>query len=263
MATADLITSFLSNEMSPDQEREFLLSVAASDSMRLELKSHVMLDRILDTQAREATVPGTVRNLILAEAGITTVADGRSGSSSPALRGSGSFMSRITRGALVIALAATGFAAGYFTGDEAAQPATTSSAFHSVPTVSDRPVPITPVPLEGMAAGAVRAVAAVTSPVMSTSSQQSPSQQSPRLETSRQPMHTAAASGRSIDANATQSHASTAEQSRSVPTTDVTPTTTTPPAEASSPRVDPSASVHLTKRHPNEVDRSKADGPNN
>ena len=56
MNTADLITSFFNNEMSPDQERQFLLSVASSDSLRLGLKSHVMLDKILQEQSNQSRV---------------------------------------------------------------------------------------------------------------------------------------------------------------------------------------------------------------
>jgi hypothetical protein len=120
MATADLITSFLNNEMHPDQEREFLLSVAASDSMRLELKSHVMLDRILDSQARRAMVSSDVRSLIFAEAGLVTAEhDGRLPVAGvPVATSSSTFFSRLTRGVLVLVLAATGFAAGYFMGAE-------------------------------------------------------------------------------------------------------------------------------------------------
>jgi hypothetical protein len=79
MATADLITSFLSNEMSPEREREFLLSVAASDTLRLELKSHMLLDRILLGQAQRARVPDGVRATIFAAAGVGTAAATTSG----------------------------------------------------------------------------------------------------------------------------------------------------------------------------------------
>src|SRR6188768_2079197 len=72
MATADLITAFLSNEMSPDRERQFLLSVAASDSLRLELKSHLMIDRMMGERVQSAHVPDAVRMTIFAQAGIAT-----------------------------------------------------------------------------------------------------------------------------------------------------------------------------------------------
>ena len=68
MNSADLITSFFNNELSPDQERQFLLSVASSDSMRLGLKSHVMLDRILQEENQETAIAPTTRRMILREA---------------------------------------------------------------------------------------------------------------------------------------------------------------------------------------------------
>lgn len=74
MNTADLITAFFNNEMSPDQERQFLLSVASSDSMRLGLKSHVMLDKLLQEQADLTTVPPMVRTTILREAAVIAAA---------------------------------------------------------------------------------------------------------------------------------------------------------------------------------------------
>lgn len=70
MNTADLITSFFNNEMSPDQERQFLLSVASSDSLRLGLKSHVMLDKILHEQSSQSRVPVEVRMNILKQAAV-------------------------------------------------------------------------------------------------------------------------------------------------------------------------------------------------
>jgi hypothetical protein len=68
MNTADVITAFLNNELSPEQEREFLLSVAASDAQRLALKSHVMLDRVLVGQMQRTTVPDAVRATIFSAA---------------------------------------------------------------------------------------------------------------------------------------------------------------------------------------------------
>jgi len=68
MNSADLITSFFNNELSPEQERQFLLTVASSDSMRLGLKSHVMLDRILQEENQEMAVAPVTRRTILREA---------------------------------------------------------------------------------------------------------------------------------------------------------------------------------------------------
>ena len=76
MNTADLITSFFNNEMSPDQERQFLLSVASSDSLRLGLKSHVMLDKILNEQAGKARISSGVRANVMKEAALVAAAAG-------------------------------------------------------------------------------------------------------------------------------------------------------------------------------------------
>lgn len=88
MNSADLITSFFNNELSPEQERQFLLTVASSDSMRLGLKSHVMLDRILQEENQEMAVAPTTRRTILREA--ATVAGLAAGGSQQAAAAEGS-----------------------------------------------------------------------------------------------------------------------------------------------------------------------------
>ncbi len=125
MNTADLITAYLNNEMSPEQERQFLLSVAASDSLRLSLKSHVMLDRIVFEQARDTRVPDGVRGTIFAEMSASLAAGGGGSSASPyadGLRaatsspgGAVSALSRlgIVKGFSIAVLALSGFGAGY------------------------------------------------------------------------------------------------------------------------------------------------------
>jgi hypothetical protein len=141
MKTADLITSYLSNEMSPEQERQFLLSVAASDSLRLSLKSHVMLDKIVTNQIQRAHVPENVRDAIFNQmnASLTGIAPlgAASAAEADALEGA-SLLSRLfngatgrfSRGALVALLTIGGFAAGYFTRTELAPapPAVVASA---------------------------------------------------------------------------------------------------------------------------------------
>lgn len=74
MNTHDPINAYLSNEMTPDQERQFLISVAASDSLRRALKSEVMIERIITREEREMAVPHTLRSAILAEAGLAAAA---------------------------------------------------------------------------------------------------------------------------------------------------------------------------------------------
>lgn len=141
MATADQITSFLNNEMSPEQERGFLLTVASSDSLRLELKSHVMLDRIFVAQTERAEVPEAVRGLIFAQAGVSI--DGSRADDAPRSNGaveagrrfSRAFMSRFVRGGMVLLVASSGFAAGYFSRSSDA-PAVTSRSNSSTATES-------------------------------------------------------------------------------------------------------------------------------
>jgi hypothetical protein len=126
MNTADLISAYLHNEMSPEQERQFLLSVAASDSLRLSLKSHVMLDRIVFEQARDTRVPDGVRGAIFAEMSASLSAGGSSPSPyADGLRAAASSpggvvaatASRfgIVKGLSIAVLALSGFGAGYLT----------------------------------------------------------------------------------------------------------------------------------------------------
>ena len=135
MNTVDLITSFFNNELSPDQERQFLLSVASSDSLRLGLKSHVMLDRILHEEADKSRVSQSIRANVMKEAAIVAAAAGglnggdafakdRSASdsrSSGAPEGSGLF-GRIPRwisAPLVLFLSVGSFLAGFYSrGDQ-------------------------------------------------------------------------------------------------------------------------------------------------
>ncbi len=70
MHSADIISSFFNNELSPEQERQFLLSVASSDSLRLGLKSHVMLDKMLVEDTRTANPSTEVRRTILTKAAL-------------------------------------------------------------------------------------------------------------------------------------------------------------------------------------------------
>jgi hypothetical protein len=124
MATADLITDFLGNEMSPERERQFLLSVAASDALRLELKSHLMVDRILVDRVQTARVPETVRSTIFAAAGVATghAAPEAPTSSAPAVDRVAaprtSFFSRLGGRVTLVAAACAFFGAGYFVGND-------------------------------------------------------------------------------------------------------------------------------------------------
>jgi len=116
MNTADLITAYLNNEMTPEQERQFLLSVAASDQLRLALKSHVMLDRIVLREAQEIQVPVALRSAILARAAGTAampVVSSQSVEAPPRLPGLS--VTGMRNGALSMVVALGLFAGGYAT----------------------------------------------------------------------------------------------------------------------------------------------------
>lgn len=146
MKTADLITSYLNNEMTPEQERQFLLSVAASDSMRLSLKSHVMLDRIVTNQVQHTHVPESLRNAIFTQMAVSMPASAPAANpaasphapSSDAMRGGWRFFdgtsSWFGRGALVALFTLAGFAAGYLAHPEIEEKPTAAS--HSAPAQS-------------------------------------------------------------------------------------------------------------------------------
>ncbi|MBS1911475.1 MAG: hypothetical protein JST22_05780 [Bacteroidetes bacterium] len=123
MKTADLITSYLNNEMSPDQERQFLISVASSDSLRLALKSHVMLDRIIIGQVQHTHVPEAVRSTIFANASAAVAGvspkpvpaspSASAPSAEPYPAPASPFTRFFGRGVLMTLLIGGGFTAGY------------------------------------------------------------------------------------------------------------------------------------------------------
>jgi|GEM_PF-3054897 len=132
MKTADLITSFLENELTPEQERQFLLSVAASDSLRLSLKSHVMLDRISADQLHRAHVPVGVREAIFAQAAVAVAEFPLPGESArapvPDMKGTGGrfaggLLRKYGSHALTVLLTAGSFVAGYLVHPEGDTPA--------------------------------------------------------------------------------------------------------------------------------------------
>ncbi len=115
MKTADLISSFLNNEMTLEQERQFLLSVAASDSLRLSLKSQFMLDRIVSDQVLHAHVPEPLRASIFAQAAAVSVPAHSISSSIPSEPAAESRIARLFgRAAMMAVLVVGGYAAGYF-----------------------------------------------------------------------------------------------------------------------------------------------------
>jgi len=169
MKTADLITSYLSNEMNPEQERQFLLSVAASDSLRLALKSHVMLDKIVTNQIQHAHVPETVRSAIFTQmnasmAGAAPFGGAAAAAEADAVGGMSQLgrlfngaTGRFGRGALVALLTIGGYAAGYLTHSELAAPVAVSSpAAVTGKPVASNPAPAASAPATATSADAVQ-----------------------------------------------------------------------------------------------------------
>ncbi|MCC7439558.1 MAG: hypothetical protein IT211_13805 [Armatimonadetes bacterium] len=209
MNTADIITSFFNNELSPEQERQFLLSVAASDSMRLGLKSHVMLDKILADSASDLHISDSVRNTIFAEAE-SVLANNTAGSGASALGGKGSsgggawwqgvraaFSAKVAAGGVAVALA--GFGLGYATHSQLADPSVASSPVQSIV-----PVPIT---LRDQS-DAVPVPSSTTSPSLASVTDESPSIASERTAARRSHVrsvarHSAAAATPASDAAST------------------------------------------------------------
>jgi hypothetical protein len=149
MKTADLITSYLNNEMTPEQERQFLLSVAASDSLRLSLKSHVMLDRMATQQLQRAHVPTVVRDAIFAEMSASMAGSGspaQPSASHAAGRGGsmGSFFRKLGSGAFVVVMAASGFVASYLTHSHLVESAPQSAGTEEVRMVAPEQNPMLP-----------------------------------------------------------------------------------------------------------------------
>lgn len=131
MNSADLITSFFNNELSPEQERQFLLTVASSDSMRLGLKSHVMLDRILQEENQEMAVAPMTRRTILREAATVAAlaaggaqqASASEGGEASTPRSSGSGFPAWGATALSLLVALGSFFAGFTLGDSSSDEA--------------------------------------------------------------------------------------------------------------------------------------------
>ncbi len=162
MNTADLITAFFNNEMSPDQERQFLVSVASSDSLRLGVKSHVMLDKILNEQTDFAKAPLNVRTTIMREAAIVAAAGGALSASealannseavpaqttsTAAVGQTGVRVSRWLSVAMAFVLAIGSFFAGFYTGADSIESGVeTAVAGDAIPSQETEPVIFTPI----------------------------------------------------------------------------------------------------------------------
>lgn len=255
MATADLITAFLGNEMSPEAERQFLLSVAASDALRLELKSHLMLDRMMGERARRAHVPDAVRMAIFAQAGVAATAAAPSAQSAPIDRAPAprpGFFSRlsgrVTLAAAALAFFGVGYAAGTGADDE-------TRAAQSPP--SAVVAPMTQSPVERRVAPSPAPTNAASSDVMAAeevaASRTAPRIAEPRRSDDERSSSPTRASGSSVILNNT-------------PTTDVPATTTSEPKvdepfRASRHRSVQPVQIDGTIRSSTEEERNRSSNP--
>lgn len=165
MNTADLITSFFNNELSPDQERQFLLSVASSDSLRLGLKSHVMLDKILNEELTKSRVPSNIRLNVMKEAAVVAAAAGTFNGGEAFAKdmdppsettvseevGRSGFWGRIPRwvsAPMVMLLSVGSFFAGYYTGGDDPVEAEVKSGLSTPSVEVESASPTTGVPVE-------------------------------------------------------------------------------------------------------------------
>ena len=166
MNTADLITSFFNNELSPDQERQFLLSVASSDSLRLGLKSHVMLDKILHEELTKSRVPSSIRVNVMKEAAIIAAASSTFNGGEALAKDTGSpaevgvceegsrptFWGKIPRwvsGPMIMLLSVGSFLAGYYTGGDESTQADLESGLANPPIEEvESALPTSRVPIE-------------------------------------------------------------------------------------------------------------------
>jgi hypothetical protein len=238
MTTADLITSFLDNEMSPNQEREFLLSVAASDSLRLELKSHVMLDRIFTQQAQRTQVPDAIRSTILAQAGVAIAGQGapeagRLPRASHRIGGrTRSFFKAVSRASMLL-LAVIGFAGGYVVGSGGSAPRAESNAGPNVPQ---------------------REPASLVQPQQSAASTQSSDANATRLNSLPAPVVTEARPNRSMTPMRTAHRPSASANARQpIGTAIEAPQNAASPSSATSQAASPSAATPTETGTPTDV----------
>lgn len=201
MNTADLITAFFNNEMSPDQERQFLVSVASSDSLRLGLKSHVMLDKILNEQSDITRVSSDVRTNIMREAAVVAAAatglsatdmfahEGETKAPAAASGGSRALFSRWLSTAAALLVAVGSFFAGFYTGSETSDMQTQSTAVQEAEAVPERDAGLAPVTVP------------VTSPALVQGGNENVSNPDETVERTRVAERVAAASGKSVTPN--------------------------------------------------------------
>jgi hypothetical protein len=258
MNTADLITAFLSNEMNPAQEREFLLSVAASDTQRLALKSHVMLDRVLSQQVQRASVPDSVRGVIFsaAAASLAEPLPTSQAASNSQTAQSGfaarlrAFASRAAMPIMATMLTLAGFTAGYYTSSETAPESGDVSAAvpasAAAPRVAD-PAPSAVTPVQTSAQNDVAAT---------VQKEETPAAQAISRPAEQKPQ----AARRVVSTPARIIAPSTSDPAAAKPSQSGSTTTTDPgnePSRSSVDNTDPSMQVQLKIRKPGDTNSQK------
>jgi hypothetical protein len=269
MNTADLITAFLSNEMNPAQEREFLLSVAASDSQRLALKSHVMLDRVLAQQVQRASVPDSVRGVIFSAAAASLAEPlPASQGTAKSLSAQSGFAARLrafaTRTALPMVatmLTLAGFAAGYYTSSESVTNRESGEISVAVPAASATPrvidpAPATAAPLQSpMQHDVEAAVQKEATPAVQRVSHPAELKANATHPVASSPSHTHVSSSAARTPSTSAPSVANSTQPGSSTTTDAS----NEPSGSSVDNNDPNMQVKMTIRKPSDTNSNKSE----
>lgn len=74
MSHHDLISSYLDNELSHEQEQEFLISLAANDHLRQSFRSELVLKKIVHRDDSLTAPPRELRTAVFATVGLSAIA---------------------------------------------------------------------------------------------------------------------------------------------------------------------------------------------
>jgi len=128
MNQQDTISSYIDNELSAEAEQEFLISLAASESLRRSFRSELTMKNILREDDRTVNPPRSMRNAVFSAVGLSA-APAAGGGASVASRGL--FATKLQT--LVSALALAGSMTVGYVAHDMLRP---SSEVHSQPAVT-------------------------------------------------------------------------------------------------------------------------------
>src|ERR1043165_882207 len=75
MTQDERISAYIDNELTMDQEQEFLISLAASDGLRKSFRSELVLKKVLHRDESVTNPPRKLRGAIFASLGLAAAAD--------------------------------------------------------------------------------------------------------------------------------------------------------------------------------------------